>query len=215
MDEKDLGASMEICHMPMDLICSSAIEELISYNTGKPVILAETGAVEPRHSGPGKYYPPGTAGILLHDILFAPFFAGSAGAGMSWHWEAYVDKNDLWYHFKRFSETVKDINPVTEKFVASKWETDGLRIYKLNGQNTILLWLRDKSNTWESELRDGNPPLTVAGIQLDLKSFGIKKTSGVILIYDPWKDEWKDVKPDGMKILLPDFKRSLVVRIRR
>jgi hypothetical protein len=104
----DLGARMEVCRMPMDIICSSAVEELLSYNPGKPVILAETGAVEPRHSGPSKYYPRDTAGILLHDILFAPFFSGAAGAGMSWHWESYVDRNNLWYHYGRLMKLLKD-----------------------------------------------------------------------------------------------------------
>jgi hypothetical protein len=209
----DLGANMEVCHAPMDVICSSAVEELISYQTGKPVILAETGAVEPRHSGPSKYYPVDTAGILLHDILFAPFFSGSAGAGMSWHWDSYVAKNDLWYHFKRFSNAIKEINPVTEKFVASRSEDEMLRIYQLNGQKTILLWLRDKKNTWESELRDGQPPLSLRGIQLDLKSLGINETSGEISVYDPWQDEWNNLKAENMKISLPDFRRSLIVRL--
>jgi hypothetical protein len=30
---------------------------------------------------------------------------------MCWHWESYVDRNNLWYHFGRFSEVVKGINP--------------------------------------------------------------------------------------------------------
>ena len=211
----DLGAQMEICKMPMDIICSSAIEELRSYKTGKPVILAETGAVEPRHSGPSKLYPKDTAGILLHDILFAPFFSGAAGAGMSWHWDSYVDKNNLWYHFKRFSETVKDINPVTERFVPSRSETDILRIYQLKGKETILLWLRDKRNNWESELRDGQPPLLISLYEIDLKKLGIRGRSSKIRAYDPWQDKWKDISTDGPKILLPDFKRSLVVRIEK
>jgi hypothetical protein len=211
----DLGAEMEICHQPMDVICSSAVEELLSYKTGKPVILAETGAVQPNHAGPSKFYPIDTAGMLLHDILFAPFFSGAAGAGMSWHWDSYVNKNNLWYHFKRFSEVVKDINPLTENFVPVKSETNDLRIYQLNGSNTILLWLRDKKNTWESELRDGQPPLTIKGEQLDLKTLGINDSFGEISIYDPWQDKWQNVKPENMKISLPDFKRSLVVRFTR
>ena len=209
----DLGAEMEICHMPMDIICSSAVEELMSYNPGKPVILAETGAVEPHHSGPGKYYPVDTAGIILHDILFAPFFSGSAGAGMSWHWDTYVDKNNLWYHFGRFSEAIKGINPSEESFVVSKSETDDFRVYQLHGRKTILLWLRDKNNTWESELRDGHPPLTKSGIQLDLKQIGITGTLCEVAFYDPWQDKWQYAKSDGLKLLLPEFKRSLVIRI--
>jgi hypothetical protein len=211
----DLGAKMEVCQMPMDIICSSAVEEILSYNTGKPVLLAETGAVEPSHSGPSKFYPVDSAGILLHDILFAPFFSGSAGTGMCWHWESYVDKNNLWYHYKRFSESVKDINPAEEKFVASKSETDNLRIYRLTGAKTILLWIRDKRNTWQSELRDGVAPVTVAGYQLDLTDTGLNNSHGEITTYDPWQDRWENAVTEGLKISLPDFKRSLVVRIKR
>jgi hypothetical protein len=71
----DPGAEMKVCQDPMDIICSSAIEELRSYHASKPIILAETGAVEARHAGPSKLYPLDTAGVLLHDILFAPFFS--------------------------------------------------------------------------------------------------------------------------------------------
>jgi len=211
----DLGAEMEICHMPMDIICSSAVDELIGYNTGKPVILAETGAVEPRHSGPSKYYQLDTAGIILHDILFAPFFSGSAGAGMSWHWDSYVDKNNLWYQFGRFSESVKNINPVEEQFVVSKSETNDLKIYQLSGRKTILLWLRDKKNTWESELRDGKPPLMISGIKLDLKQTGFDGTVGEVVAYDPWKNRWENLNYEDLMLFLPDFKRSLVIRIKR
>lgn len=209
----DLGASMEICHLPMEIICSSAVEEVISFKPGKPVILAETGAVEPNHSGPSKFYPVDTAGILLHDILFAPFFSGSAGAGMSWHWDSYVAKNNLWFHYKRFSEIVKNINPVTEKFIPTKSETNRLRVYKLDGRKTTLIWLRDKSNSWESELRDRQSPMTISGLKLDLKESGINGPIGEVSVYDPWQDKWADLIPEEHKITLPDFKRSLVVRI--
>jgi hypothetical protein len=211
----DLGAQMEVCKMPMDIICASAIEEIKSYNAVKPIILAETGAVESRHSGPSKLYAKDTAGILLHDILYAPFFTGAAGAGMSWHWDSYVDKNNLWYHFKRFSETVKGINPITERFITSRSETDFLRIYQLNGQETILLWLRDKRDNWETELRDGQPPLLISRFEIDLGKLGIKRGFDKINIYDPWQDIWEDVAVDGLKIILPDFKRSLVIRIEK
>lgn len=210
----DLGAEMEICHMPMDMICSSAVEELISYNTGKPVILAETGAVEPKHSGPSKYYPVDTAGILLHDILFAPFFSGSAGAGMCWHWDTCVDKNNLWYHFGRFSKAIKDINPLEEKFVVTKSETDDFRVYQLHGRKTILIWLRDKNNTYESELMHGQPPMTKSGIHFDLKHTGVKGPFSEVSFYDPWQDKLQEVNSEEINLLLPDFKRSLVIRIK-
>jgi hypothetical protein len=211
----DLGARMELCHSPMDVICSSAIGEILSYNPGKPVMLAETGAVEPSHSGPSKLYPLDTAGILLHDILFAPFFSGSAGSGMCWHWESYVDKNNLWYHFGRFSETIKGINPITERFVPSVAESGDLRIYQLTGTKTVLLWLRDKRNTWQSELKEGQAPLINSGVKIDLKNLGINEVNGRMEAYDPWRNRWEDLKAGELKISLPDFRRSLVVRIAR
>ena len=210
----DLGARMEVCHEPMDIICSSAIDEIKSYNPGKPVILAETGAVEPKHSGPSKLYPADTAGILLHDILFAPFFSGSAGAGMSWHWESYVDKNNLWYHFGRFHRIIEDVDPITEDFVYTKSQTDRLRIYSMKGTRTKLLWIRDKNNTWQSELTEGKTPELISGLNLDLRTTGLQDASGTIDIFDPWQDKWSAGKSEGSVIILPEFRRSLIIRIR-
>ena len=197
----------------MDIICSSAVEELLSYHTGKPVILAETGAVEPHHAGPSKYYPLDTAGILLHDILFAPFFSGSAGAGMSWHWESYVHKNNLWYHFQRFNEAIKGISPIEEKFLPAKAETIAVRVYLLKGKKTNLIWLRDKMNNWESELQKGIAPETLNGIQLNLRELGLMASPGKIEVYDPWKNSWTRVEKANHPFILPDFKRSIVIRL--
>jgi len=209
----DLGADMEICHAPMDVITSSAIEELLSYNLDKPAILAETGGVEPRHTGPIRYYELDSAGILLHDVLFAPFFSGSAGAGMNWHWNAYVHPNNLWYHFGRFASAVQGINPIQGKFVPSKTETESFRIYVLKGAATILIWLRDKNNTWKSELEEGIPPQIIQDRTIGLNTLNINQPVSNIRIYDPWKNEWSESKIEDARILLPDFIRSLVVRM--
>ena len=210
----DLGARMEVCHAPMDIICSSAVEEIKSYNSGKPILLAETGAVEPSHSGPSKFYPVDTAGILLHDILFAPFFSGSAGSGMSWHWESYVDKNHLWYHFGRLHKVIDGLDPSAENFKSAKSETERLRVYVLSGNKTRLIWLRDKNNTWQSELRDSIPPEIISGYRFNLKAAGLDLKDITAEIYDPWQDKWTTINSDGSEIFLPDFKRSLVIRIR-
>jgi hypothetical protein len=36
-----------------------------------------------------------------------------------------------------------------------------------------------------------------------------------VRVFDPWKDVWADVQPDGDAITLPPFKRSIVVKIVR
>jgi hypothetical protein len=207
----DLGAPYEVCHAPMDVICSSAIKDLQDYRLNKPVLLAETGAVEPHHAGPSKYYPKDTAGILLHDILFAPFFTGSAGAGMSWHWESYVHKNNLWFHFGRFAEAIKGVDPIREEFKPSFEETDALRIYTLNGTNTTLIWVRDKNNNWQTELDKNIAPEILHDISIKLPAGKKQKMS----IYDPWKNKWTTINSKKNTLTLPDFKRSVVIRMQK
>jgi len=205
----DLGAEMEVCHAPMDVICASAIKDLQAFHVGKPIILAETGAVEPRHAGPSKYYPKDTAGILLHDILFAPFFTGSAGAGMSWHWESYVHKNNLWYHFGRFTEAIKGIDPVREGFVPEFTESPAFRMYLLKGRQTSLMWVRDKASTWKTELENGIPPTVIKNAKVRVPD----ARNANVEVYDPWINKWTTVTATNGSITLPDFKRSLVIKV--
>jgi hypothetical protein len=144
-------------------------------------------------------------------MLFAPFFSGSAGTGMSWHWESYVHKNNLWYHFGRFHEAIKGINPLEEYFAASQVETDSLRVYVLKGRKSTLVWLRDKSSNWQSELEQKIPVKTMKQLTLPLEMLGAKQHSR-IQVYAPWQNKWHTVNVTDRTISLPDFKRSLVLR---
>ncbi|MDO8951677.1 MAG: cellulase family glycosylhydrolase [Draconibacterium sp.] len=210
----DLGASLDICKAPMDLLASDAIDELRSYEVEKPMLLAEVGGVKPRHTGPIELYEVDKDGILLHDLLFAPFFSGAAGPGHAWHWDSYIDKNNLWYHYHRFSEAIKGIDPVQEKFIPVKIEHPKLRIYGLIGNKTILLWCRDTENDWENEFTKGVSPDMLSGLSVDISGLLAKNTIKANTIYDPWKNEWKRGKKQSV-VVLPDFKRSMVVRINR
>ncbi len=210
----DLGASLDICKAPMDLLASDAIDELRSYEVEKPMLLAEVGGVKPKHTGPIELYEVGKNGVLLHDLLFAPFFSGAAGPGHAWHWDSYIDKNDLWYHFKRFNEAIKDVDPVHENFIPVKIEHSKLRIYALSGKNTVLLWCRDIENHWENELAKGVPPAMLRSLKLDVESLLPVKEIKKVKFYDPWKNEWMDGKKTTV-VELPDFERSIIVKIEK
>ncbi len=209
----DLGASLEVCHGPMDLLAADAVREVLACDPRRPVILAESGAVEPGHSGPFKLYAKDKEGVLLHDILFAPLFAGAAGAGQCWHWDVYVDRNNLWHHFGRFAAAVKDLDPPAEKFQPVELKHSRLRIYALRGRQTILLWCRDSRNTWKTELEQGQAPDTLGNLQLELAGVldGVRPAS--VKIYDPWKNLWSDARLEAGTLSLPAFSRSLVVRL--
>ena len=198
----DPGAELDVCRGPMDVLAADSVRELLDRRPDAPAILAEVGAVKPNHTGPSELYPKDKLGMLLHDEIFAPFFAGSAGCGQPWHWDhQYLDGNSLWWHFARFAEAVKGVDPAAEHFRPFHTETRRLRVWGLRGERTTLLWCRDKSNTWESELVRGEAPATVSGEKIPFAK-GLK-------CYLPWENRWVEVEKGGM---LPDFKRSIVAR---
>ena len=198
----DPGAELDICRGPMDVLAADSVRELLDRRPDAPAILAEVGAVKPNHTGPSELYPKDKLGMLLHDEIFAPFFAGSAGCGQPWHWDhQYLDGNNLWWHFARFAEAVKGVDPAAEHFRPFHTETRRLRVWGLRGARTTLVWCRDKSNTWESELVRGEAPATVSGEKIPFAK-GLK-------CYLPWENRWAEVEKGGM---LPDFKRSIVAR---
>ena len=205
----DLGASLEVCKGPVDVLAADAVREALAWHPGKPVILAESGAVEPRHSGPFKLYTADKQGTLLHDILFAPFFAGAAGPGQIWHWDAYVAPYDLWWHFGRFAEVVKAIDPAAENFTPSMPEHPSLRVYRLTGKRTTLLWCRDPRNDWRSELERAEPAALLTGLSVEAG-----KLPGAVRALDPWTPDakWIPVRQTNGRIDLPGFRRSLILR---
>ncbi len=210
----DLGARLEVCHGPVDVLTADAVRELLAFDPKRPIILAESGAVEPRHSGPFKLYAKDKHGLLLHDILFAPFFAGAAGPGQCWHWDSYVDRNNLWFQFGRFAAAVKDIDPPAEHFQPLIISHPRLRVYALKGTQWVLLWCRDTENTWQTELEQGKPPELLENLKLDLATVLPPGGATSVRIYDPWNDHWQEVKPDGTMLTLPAFSRSVVVRVK-
>jgi hypothetical protein len=202
----DLGASLDVCKGPVDVLAAEAVREVLAFHPGKPVILAESGAVQPRHSGPFQLYASDKEGTLLHDILFAPFFAGAAGTGQIWHWDAYVAPNNLWWQFGRFAEMVRGIDPGAEQFTPAMRSGPRLREYRLTGRKTTLIWCRDARNDWRSELERKEPPETVTGAVVEVGA-------GRIRIYDPWGGKWSDGIAENGRVRLPDFRRSLVLRV--
>jgi hypothetical protein len=159
----DLGARLDVCKGPVNRLATDAVNELLVTKPGKPVLLAESGAVEPSHTGPFKLYGKDTNGVILHDVLFAPFFAGAAGPGHIWHWDAYVAKNNLWRHFARFAEAVRGIDPPAEHFQPTTLPHDRLDVSMLEGARTWLIWCRDSKNDWRSELANNTPPEMLGG----------------------------------------------------
>ena len=101
-------------------------------------------------------------------------------------------------------ERAGEYDPAAEHFRPFHTETRRLRIWGLRGERTVLLWCRDKANTWESELVRGEAPATISGEKMPL--------GNAFECYLPWENRHVDVKEGGT---LPDFTRSIVVRLKR
>ncbi len=208
----DEGADLAVCSAPTDSMASDAIAVLRGFNLNKPMLLAESGAVKPVHTGPHPIYNVDTMGSVLHDVLFTPFFCGAAGSGHLWHWDHHIDKQNTWFQMGRFAHAVEGINPIEEKFVPLRHDTDKLRVYVLKGTHTMLVWCRDVKSTWKSELVDRIPAEVLSDIQLDFSSLLDGKKIKKVKTYDPWKDQWAKTDKDAV-VDLPSFVRSMVVKI--
>jgi len=86
-----------------------------------------------------------------------------------------------------------------------------LRVYVLRGRRTTLLWARDRENSWEAELREGKAPEPIHDAALELGPVAGGATS--VRIYDPWAGRWSAGRLRGGKVALPEFTRSVVVRL--
>lgn len=207
----DPGSAWAVCQQPLDTLAYQAVALLRAAQPRKPVVLSEVGAVEAKHAAPSGLYARDSLGTMLHDYLFAPFFAGAAGPGMSWHWHEYVDRHQLWWHFGRFAEAIRGVDPRQEQFEPFRVAHPSLRIYGLKGRKTVLLWCRDARNTYQTELVNGTPPTESPAGLLTLP-FPVSATESQF--FDPWKNRWEAVRLNKNAVALPAFTRSGVVRIR-
>lgn len=197
---------------PLDLIVYDAVKLAESQVKDRPVLVNEIGAVEPNHTGPSNLYAIDTAGVLIHDMIFTPFFCGAAGTGALWHWDTYVNRQNLWYHYGRFQNLMKNIDPVQENFDPFVINKDGIRGYGLRGKSTTILWCRDTSNNWRTELSQHIVPQPVKDFSLELNETG-KQFLTSVKTYNPWNDKWTVLQAANDKVKFPEFTRSVVLII--
>ncbi len=206
----DPGSYYPLLQREMDVIAAESVRELRLETPERPAILAESGAVEAHHKSYSRHYEEDAEGTILHDILFAPFFAGGAGSGQPWHWDhLYIDRHDLWHHFDRFRKAVAGVDPAAEDFRPQSYETAEVRIYGLRGRNTSLYWVRDKHSSLQKKFIERLPPRLCEGVELALPPDLRYRC------YDPWLDREEELSAQNNRVRLPPFRHSLVIRAQR
>ncbi len=210
----DQGAPWEICREDPVAFSIDAIRRIARLD--RPLLLAETGAVNDRHTGPFRYYRMDNRGIIFHDTTFPAFFTGAAGTGHIWHWDSYVDQKNLWRFYKPFSELIAGLDFGFERFMPFDLSNDEVWFRGLRGRRSMVAWVRNRADTWQAVLRDGQDTPLVGEQVFDLTK--VKLLEGDIRLAWPWGDE-----PDELvsgkaslnegQLRLPSFRYGIMIRI--
>jgi hypothetical protein len=178
----DHGAELEVCYDAFRLGID-AIQ--MSRRPDKPVLLAETGAVNDDHTGPFAWYRADHRGLIFHDTVYPSIFAGAAGIGQIWHWDEYVDKKNLWPMFQPIHSLMAGIDLPAEKFEPFEIDDDRLSILGLKGSNYIVGMVRVKGDDWRRLYLNHQSPQVFENIVIDLSGF--TTASGQIELISPWE----------------------------
>lgn len=205
----DQGAPFDICRTDPVALSVDAVQR--ARRPDRPVLLAETGAVNDCHSGPFRYYRADHDGLIFHDTTYPAFFAGAAGSGHIWHWERYVDQKNLWYGFQALADALRGVAVDGEGLQPVDASTATCWCLLLRGRTVSLLWLRNKADRWDHVLRDGEAP-EACPVALDLAALGIHTAR--VELFHPWPADGagEAVIADGT-LRLPPFQHGVVCRV--
>ena len=174
----DQGAPYEICNYPVEMM-KDAVTELMCFN--KPVLVAETGAVNDAHSGVFRFCSTDNRGIIFADTVYTPAFCGSCGIGNIWHWDnRYVESKNLYKMYKPVAKVFENIDFQKEIFEIKDFSDDNVHMLALCGKHTQVLYIRNKKDTWQNVLRDLNEAEIIKKIKLPIDAKNVE----IISIWD-------------------------------
>lgn len=172
----------------------------------KPVIVAETGAVEKRHSGEFKYYSCDDRGIIFVDCVYTPVFLACAGCGNIWHWDyRYVESKNLYKHFRPLCNMLCGIDFQAEEFETVDLSDDEVYLYILKGKGTALGFVRNRKDCWQTVLRDMETPKTVEKITINMKCKNITS-------FSVWEDDLTRIKLVNEKIEISNINYGTIFK---
>ncbi len=162
--------------------------------------------------------------VTVHDSFvpagcadkLSPVPAVSAGAGAMWWWGAYVDRKDLYYHFRGLANFVKGIPWTTAGFrkLEAEPETPGLTVLGRRGAGLAIAWVRNTSYSWWRVVHN-EPTPAVESTYLRLRGMAPGK----------WRVEYWDayggritgtkIVTDPSRVPLPRIERDIALKMIR
>lgn len=204
----DQGAPWAICRSDPVAFSIDAIQR--GQGKDRPTLLAETGAVNDRHTGVFRYCRMDRRGIIFHDTTFPAFFAGAAGTGHNWFWDSYVDQKNLWGQLKPFAELVAGIALDEEGFRPVDLSNAQTWCLGLAGNDTLLLWLRSRADTWENVLRDEHEAEAVSG---SFPLGALLPAHARLQVFSCWPEDPANARLQDGILVIDQLRSGLMVRI--
>jgi hypothetical protein len=215
------GIAFSQLHTYWPLVPEAFVAEISHLRTfAKPVVIGEYGLhVEPSSLAADP------AGLHLHDGLWGGLFCGSAGSGMGWWWDGYVEPRGLWRHclgLSRFTlgESLAGLAPAPALTDAA----DAAPALALAGRDRAWAWVRNARDV--RMRRDG---LSVqVGIYRIARDGAAKRLrigaplagSWRVDFIDPYDGTWTGTTTatgaaDGIDIDLPPYRHDLALKLER
>ena len=156
-------------------------------------------------------------GVNMHAGLWTPVMHGAAGSGHIWWWGAYVDRKDLYYHFRGLANFVKGIQWTTAGFEKAKVEThnDRLGVMGLHGKSLSILWVMNKDYTWWNVIQK-TPVSAVESTSFEVSGF--QAGAYKVEYWDTYEGRIIRTAPANstagkLKIAVPKLDRDIAIKI--
>jgi hypothetical protein len=207
----DQGAPWAICNEDPEALSVDAVQR--ARRPDRPILLAETGAVNDRHTGPFRYFRMDQRGMIFHDTTFPAFFAGAAGTGQDWWWDSYADQKNVWGQFRPFAALLQGVAIDREEFEALDASNESAWCLVLKGKNVLLGWVRNRADSWPKVLRDEIQPDTLGTQVFDVGLGEMKLKALACFPSWPGEDVGCHVKLVDGKLVVDGLHYGLMVRV--
>lgn len=165
--------------------------------------------------------------IHLHNALWAPLMLGTAGSGMYWWWDTWLDPKNHWGAFASISTFTQGIDMRTMR--AFSVLMPGATVLGLRNDATTYLWIRHAKFTAKEALRahalanTTDPQWQYALAEQEWPSVTIKEMDiGAYDVhwFDPQRATWQpsvivNASSDVLVLDVPDFAFDMAAKIMR
>lgn len=201
-------AELSECRENLQKMSGSAIERMATKD--KPLLLAETGAINPYSKKTFGLYSIDYRATILNDCAFTPFFKGAAGVGILSHVAEYIEPLNLYGCFKPFAQMLHNVKIHKQYFKPMEITRKKAKVYVLKGRSTTLIFVRAKDDEWQKLLNDPKRTGVIRGISLP--SFS-GKTARVYPVFSE-DAKYTEIALSADTFTLPPFKYGYFIKIR-